>query len=90
MLYAEGRFPRRWFRNIAKRAREWARGTRTRKHPKGISDDVAGTYEVGAPGFEPGTSCSQSRRATELRHAPSCRYHNNLAPVCNLAKTGGV
>ena len=25
---------------------------------------------VGAPGFEPGTSCSQSRRATELRHAP--------------------
>ena len=26
--------------------------------------------KVGAPGFEPGTSCSQSRRATELRHAP--------------------
>ncbi len=25
---------------------------------------------IGAPGFEPGTSCSQSRRATELRHAP--------------------
>ena len=25
---------------------------------------------VGAPGFEPGTSCSQSRRATRLRHAP--------------------
>ena len=27
-------------------------------------------YIVGAPGFEPGTSCSQSRRATGLRHAP--------------------
>jgi hypothetical protein len=25
---------------------------------------------IGAPGFEPGTSCSQSRRATKLRHAP--------------------
>jgi hypothetical protein len=28
-------------------------------------------YPIGAPGFEPGTSCSQSRRATRLRHAPS-------------------
>ena len=26
--------------------------------------------EIGAPGFEPGTSCSQSRRATGLRHTP--------------------
>jgi hypothetical protein len=26
---------------------------------------------VGAPGFEPRTSCSQSTRATKLRHAPS-------------------
>src|SRR5437879_6490915 len=25
---------------------------------------------VGAPGLEPGTFCSQSRRATKLRHAP--------------------
>lgn len=25
---------------------------------------------VGAPGFEPGTSCSQSRRAAKLRYAP--------------------
>src|SRR5205814_10626306 len=25
---------------------------------------------VGAPGFEPGTSCSQSRRDTGLRYAP--------------------
>jgi hypothetical protein len=27
-------------------------------------------YTIGAPGFEPGTSCSQSRRATGLRHTP--------------------
>ena len=26
--------------------------------------------KLGATGFEPATSCSQSRRATELRHAP--------------------
>jgi hypothetical protein len=25
---------------------------------------------VGAPGFEPGTSCAQGKRATRLRHAP--------------------
>jgi hypothetical protein len=25
---------------------------------------------VGAPGFEPGASCSQSKRATGLRYAP--------------------
>ena len=27
-------------------------------------------YLVGATGFEPATSCSQSRCATRLRHAP--------------------
>jgi hypothetical protein len=26
--------------------------------------------QIGAPGFEPGTSCSQSRRDTRLRYAP--------------------
>jgi len=32
---------------------------------------------VGAEGFEPPTSCSQSRRATRLRHAPTdlLSYH---------------
>ena len=43
---------------------------------------VGGTRDplnpIGAPGFEPGTSCSQSRRATELRHAPKCFYCNAL------------
>ena len=33
-----------------------------------VSDAV-----VGAAGFEPATSCSQSRRATGLRYAPSMR-----------------
>jgi hypothetical protein len=28
---------------------------------------------VGAPGFEPGASCAQGRRATRLRYAPTCR-----------------
>jgi hypothetical protein len=32
----------------------------------------AGFMSVGAPGFEPGTSCSQSRRDTGLRYAPRC------------------
>jgi hypothetical protein len=27
---------------------------------------------VGAPGFEPGASCAQGRRATRLRYAPTC------------------
>jgi hypothetical protein len=31
---------------------------------------TAGPQQVGAPGFEPGTSCSQSRRDTRLRYAP--------------------
>ena len=34
---------------------------------------AAYTIDVGAAGFEPTTSCSQSRRATELRYAPKCR-----------------
>ena len=29
-----------------------------------------GARSIGAVGFEPTTSCSQSRRATKLRHAP--------------------
>ena len=29
---------------------------------------------VGARGFEPPTSCSQSRRATGLRYAPTLRF----------------
>ena len=29
-----------------------------------------GRFAIGAPGFEPGTSCSRSKRATRLRFAP--------------------
>ena len=32
--------------------------------------DLVAVCRVGAPGFEPGTSCSQSRRDTGLRYAP--------------------
>ena len=33
---------------------------------------------VGVRGFEPPTSCSQSRHATRLRHTPEARYYNWL------------
>ena len=32
---------------------------------------MAGNRMVGMTGFEPATSCSQSRRATKLRHIPT-------------------
>ena len=44
------------------------------------------TPAVGAPGFEPGTSCSQSRRATKLRHAPW--QQNILAQSGRVVKDG--
>ena len=31
-------------------------------------------WEVGETGFEPATSCSQSRRATKLRYTPSIEF----------------
>jgi hypothetical protein len=34
---------------------------------------AGGLHSIGTPGFEPGASCSQSRRATRLRHVPSGR-----------------
>ena len=40
------------------------------KTPQPRSGDGVRCYAIGAPGFEPGTSCSQSRRATGLRHTP--------------------
>ena len=49
---------------------------------------------VGAPGFEPGTSCSQSRRATRLRHAPTIggntRDVNKLPQTASRQKTPSV
>ena len=32
---------------------------------------IRGKLVVGAPGFEPGASCAQGRRATRLRYAPT-------------------
>ena len=45
---------------------------------------------VGAPGFEPGASCAQGRRATRLRYAPTSeksilQYFKFLHPVNLLA-----
>ena len=39
---------------------------------------------VGTTGFEPATSCSQSRRATRLRHVPKCRYSKQVRRIINL------
>ncbi len=50
--------------------------------------DTIGLRVVGAAGLEPATSCSRSRRATGLRYAPLCKYHNNLPSLCNCEKTG--
>jgi hypothetical protein len=40
------------------------------KRPEHVMTCRTLSYQVGAPGFEPGTSCSQSRRDTGLRYAP--------------------
>ncbi len=45
---------------------------------------------VGAARFELATSCSQSRRATGLRHAPLCKYRNSLTPLGGFEKRPGV
>jgi hypothetical protein len=34
---------------------------------------------VGAPGFEPGASCAQGRRATRLRYAPTFAHVDSTA-----------
>lgn len=37
---------------------------------------------VGAEGFEPPASCSQSRHATRLRHAPNCCFWVDSSSPC--------
>ena len=37
---------------------------------------------VGAPGFEPGASCAQGRRATRLRYAPTGFILTYIAAGC--------
>ena len=46
-----------------------ARGSASRQRPPAWRR-AAFRLRIGAPGFEPGTFCSQSRRATGLRHTP--------------------
>ena len=53
------------FREGCEAARTWNHGRDERRHERAAA--------IGAPGFEPGTSCSQSRRATRLRYAPKPR-----------------
>ena len=46
---------------------------------------------VGATGFEPATSSSRTKRATNLRHAPTLLIANlNAAGLCPLKETGQV
>src|SRR5438309_5714694 len=45
---------------------------------------------VGAPGLEPGTFCSQSRRATKLRYAPSASMLSCAPPFCKESAHGPV
>ena len=49
--------------------REWSRTTPGFQIAK-RADDWSARLAIGAPGFEPGTSCAQGRRATGLRYAP--------------------
>jgi integrase len=46
------------------------RGRSPRSHRRTVGKDPRGLSLVGARGFEPPASCSQSRRATRLRYAP--------------------
>ena len=57
---------------------------------------LASSCQVGAPGFEPGTSCSQSRRDTRLRYAPhesptlvgrSARVNHRTTRILRVAPT---
>ena len=53
------------------------------------SVDVRGEL-VGETGFEPATSCSQSRRATGLRYSPTARNGLAFAMVVSLVGPAGL
>ena len=57
--------------------------------PKGLTCFRPAGCQIGAPGFEPGTSWSQTRRATGLRHAPLYMSYNNLTALSHTAKSHG-
>ena len=48
----------------------WGRRNRPDTGRQEVPDPPAGAEEIGAPGFEPGTSPTRTVRATRLRHAP--------------------
>ena len=58
-------------------------GTEEKRKPRNRLNSVA--FVVGLTGFEPATSCSQSRRATKLRYSPMCQTAQS--PIIPKAKT---
>ena len=38
-------------------------------------------FAIGVTGFEPATSCSQSRRATKLRYTPKLVHFKGMGPL---------
>ena len=63
---------------------------RDAKRPDHARTCRAVSYIVGAPGFEPGTSCSQSRRDTGLRYAPKCSRNLFTSSVSGDPQTGWI
>ncbi len=60
------------------------------KAKKSTYRQTVSTFSVGAPGFEPGTPCSQSRCATGLRYAPkNQRWRRRNEDDARCKKTGG-
>jgi hypothetical protein len=45
---------------------------------------------VGAPGFEPGASCAQGRRATRLRYAPTSTTGYSTVSCAIVLKRGDI
>ena len=69
----DGAHPARPVRRASRRAAAGDRPHRSRRrgeYPRRHRSGGALRLEIGAPGFEPGTSATQRQRATRLRHAP--------------------
>ena len=63
-------------------------GGRSGKKQKPRNRCNSAAFRVGLTGFEPATSCSQSRRATKLRYSPSCQ--TTQATIIPKAKTNAT
>lgn len=53
----------------------YTQNERNKKDPHLHEDHFSGRDLVGKTGFEPATSCSQSRRSTRLSYFPVCDFH---------------